>query len=289
MAAHAHPRIGIYEKALPAHLDWPGLLDAAKRAEFDFVEMSIDETDERLARVAWTPAQKKAFRQAVEDAGVPVLSICLSGHRRFPFGSADPAIRERAHELMRGAIELAADTGIRTIQLAGYDVYYEPSTPDSLKRFEDGLAWATGLAAESQIMLAMEIMDTPLMGSITKWLSYAQAIPSPWFQVYPDVGNLSAWGENVPVEFGKALGRIVAVHLKDTLAVGPDYPGKFKEVPFGTGCVDFVGAFRALKAVDYRGSFLIEMWTGKNGADAIREVTEARNWILARMAEGGYA
>jgi len=289
MATRGHPRLGIYEKALPAGLDWPGLLDAARRTEFDYVEMSVDETDERIARLRWSAGERAAFRRAVADTGMPVLSMCLSGHRRFPLGSADPAVRERARGIMRDAIDLAIDTGIRTIQLAGYDVYYEPSTSDSLKRFEEGLEWAVGLAGEAQVMLAMEIMDTPLMGSITKWLRYAQKIPSPWFQVYPDVGNLSAWGENVPVEFGKALGRIVAVHLKDTLAVGPGFPGKFKKVPFGTGCVDFVGAFRALRAVDYRGSFLIEMWTGENGADAIEEVTRARNWILARMAEGGCA
>ncbi|GHM29578.1 hypothetical protein ECZU45_33650 [Escherichia coli] len=34
-------------------------------------------------------------------------------------------MRERAREIMSKAIRLARDLGIRTIQLAGYDVYYE--------------------------------------------------------------------------------------------------------------------------------------------------------------------
>jgi hexulose-6-phosphate isomerase len=269
-------------------LDWPGLLAAARTAGYDYVEMSIDESDARLARTEWDAEQRRLFRRAVDDAGMPVRSICLSGHRRFPFGSAEPAQRERAQSIMRGAIELAADTGIRLIQLAGYDVYYEPSTPESLDRFEDGLRWAVELAAQAQVTLAMEIMDTPLMNSITKWKAYARRIPSPWFQVYPDLGNLTAWGNDVSRELAGGAGHIAAVHLKDTLAVTRDCPGQFRDVPFGTGCVDFVAAFRTLAALRYRGCFLVEMWTDK-APDPVAECARARQWIMERMREGGLA
>ena len=189
---------------------------------------------------------------------------------------------------MRRAIDFAAELGIRTIQLAGYDVYYEPSTADSLARFSEGLDRAVGLAERSQVMLAMEIMDTPLLGTIGRWLAYAQAIPSPWFQVYPDIGNLSAWSEAVGVELARACGRIVAVHLKDTIPPRPGFAGKFKEVPFGEGKVDFVAAFTALAALNYRGCFLVEMWTHA-AADPIAECARAREWLLARMRQGGIA
>jgi hexulose-6-phosphate isomerase len=278
--------IGIYEKALPAGLGWPELLAAARKAGYDYVEMSVDESDARLARTAWTPEQKRAFVAAVQEAGMPVRSICLSGHRRFPFGSHDTATRERAREIMRGAIDLAADTGIRTIQLAGYDVYYEPSTPESLDRFEEGLRWAVELAGQSQVMLAMEIMDTQLLSSITRWKAYAADIPSPWFQVYPDLGNLSAWGNDVPAELAAGVGHMVAIHLKDTLRVTPNFAGQFRDVPFGTGCVDFVAAFRTLAKLNYRGCFLVEMWTDK-APDPIAETIRAREWLVARMAEAG--
>ncbi|MDR3440024.1 L-ribulose-5-phosphate 3-epimerase [Telmatospirillum sp.] len=288
MSGCALPPIGIYEKALPRQFDWSQRLAAARSIGFDFVEMSIDETDGRLATLDWSRAERRTFRRAVEESGINVPSICLSAHRRFPFGSADQMVRERARDIMRKAIGLATDTGIRTLQLAGYDVYYEPSTAESLSRFEEGLAWATELAGKAQVMLAVEIMDTPLMGSISKWLRYARQISSPWFQVYPDLGNLAAWGNDVPAELAKGIDHIVAVHVKDTLAVRPDFPGKFKEVPFGTGCVDFVAAFAALKRLGYHGCFLIEMWTGEI-ADPLAEVTRARTWVIDRMIEGGLA
>ncbi|PLN13627.1 xylulose 5-phosphate 3-epimerase, partial [Klebsiella pneumoniae] len=45
--------LGIYEKALPAGECWLERLKLAKALGFDFVEMSLDETDARLARLDW--------------------------------------------------------------------------------------------------------------------------------------------------------------------------------------------------------------------------------------------
>ena len=46
-----HIPLGIYEKALPAGECWLERLQLAKALGFDFVEMSVDETDARLARL----------------------------------------------------------------------------------------------------------------------------------------------------------------------------------------------------------------------------------------------
>jgi len=284
-AANAH--LGLYEKALPPSLDWPQRLTAAREFGYEFMEMSIDETDARLARLDWTRDERRAFRLAVEDSSIAVPSICLSAHRRFPLGSADPAIRGRAQEIMRKAIELAPDIGVRTLQLAGYDVYYEPSTPDSLARFRDGLAWAADAASAGQVMLAVEIMDTPLMGSISKWLDWKRDIPTPWFQVYPDLGNLSAWGSNVPDELALGIDHIVAVHLKDTRAPHGAEPGQFKGVPFGEGCVDFAAAFATLKRLGFRGLFLVEIWADAS-ADPYRSAAAARQFVLDKLQEAGW-
>lgn len=188
-----HP-LGIYEKALAKDLSWPERLVLAKSCGFDFVEMSVDETDERLSRLDWSAAQRASLVTAMIETGVAIPSMCLSAHRRFPFGSRDDAVRQRAREIMSKAIRLARDLGIRTIQLAGYDVYYEDHDEGTQQRFAEGLAWAVEQAAASQVMLAVEIMDTAFMNSISKWKKWDEMLASPWFTVYPDVGNLSAWG-----------------------------------------------------------------------------------------------
>ena len=136
-----HP-LGIYEKALPKSLTWPERLVLAKSCGFDFVEMSVDETDERLSRLAWSTTQRASLVEAMLETGVSIPSMCLSAHRRFPFCSRDETVRARAREIMSSAIKLARDLGIRTIQLAGYDVYYEEHDEGTRQRFAEGLAWA---------------------------------------------------------------------------------------------------------------------------------------------------
>ena len=46
--------VGLYEKALPPELSWEERLAAAGQAGYDFIDISIDESDERLARLDWT-------------------------------------------------------------------------------------------------------------------------------------------------------------------------------------------------------------------------------------------
>lgn len=280
-----HP-LGIYEKALPPHLSWPERLALAKACGFDFVEMSVDETDLRLSRLQWSKEQRLSLVNAMMETGVTIPSMCLSGHRRFPFGSHDPAIRQQAYSLMEQAIQLAKDVGIRTIQLAGYDVYYESHDEGTVARFAQGLAWAVDRAAAAQVMLAVEIMDTEFMNAISKWKHWDKQQASPWFTVYPDVGNLTAWGNDVAAELALGIDRIAAIHLKDTQPVTASSPGQFRDVPFGEGCVDFVGVFRTLKQLNYRGAFLIEMWTEK-AEEPVAEIVQARRWIEQKMQEGG--
>lgn len=280
--------LGIYEKALPKGTTWLEKLEIAKELDFDFVEMSVDESDERLARLDWTPEERGEVRDAVEKTGVNIFSICLSGHRRFPFGSRDPEKREKALEIMEKAIKLATDLGIRNIQLAGYDVYYEEKSALTREYFVENLRKAVNVAAASQVMLSIEIMDDPFMNSITKFKKIKAQIPSPWLQVYPDLGNLSAWPENdVNYELEMGLDVITAIHIKDTESVTEDYDGKFKKVPWGEGDVDFLGLLKTLKRIGYEGTFLIEMWS-EDSEEPIKEIKEAKAFLLPIIEEAGY-
>ena len=280
--------IGIYEKALPKGMGWPERFDAAREAGYDFVEISVDETPERMARLDWTWPERLAFFKASREAGVAVPSMCLSGHRKIPFGSADAAVRAQAADFMDKAIRFASDTGIRVIQLAGYDVYYEPTTADSRARYLEGMHRALEVAAQHQVMLALEIMDTTFLNSITKFLALKQQLPSPWFAVYPDLGNLTAWGNDVAAELTAGIEHIVGVHVKESKPVGPGFAGAFRDVPFGEGTVDFVNCFKTLHGLGYAGPFLVEMWTEK-ATDPLLEIRQARAWVTERMRAGGYA
>lgn len=198
--------------------------------------------------------------------------------RRFPFGSTYETTRERAADVMRRAIHFASVSGARVIQLAGYDVYYEPPSARSSDLFLDGLARSTREAAGAQVMLALEIMDTEYLNSIQKFVKIRDHIKSPWLQVYPDVGNLTAWGHDVSAELALGAEDIVGVHLKDTKKVRSNFPGQFRDVPFGSGDVNFVNCFRALETLGYAGPYLMEMWARQSG-DELNAVRDAKTFL----------
>lgn len=281
--------LGLYEKALPKDISWYERLRLAKTLGFDFVELSIDETDERLARLDWTKAQRKEIRDASFSLDMPILSMCLSAHRRYPLGSSELSKQAHGLDIMQKAVDLAVDLGIRSIQLAGYDVYYEAKSIGTRHSFIKNLKKCVAIAANKSVVLSIEIMDDPFMNSISKFDGIKSQIPSPYLQVYPDLGNLSAWPENqVGHELEKGIGAISQIHLKDTLAVTDQFSGQFKNVAFGAGCVDFIGCLKTLKRLNYSGSFVMEMWS-ETSEQPLVEIEKAKAVVLPLLKEAGYA
>ena len=153
--------IAIYEKAMPSDLKFEQMLDCAARNGFDRLEISIDETELRLSRLDWNDAQKQALHQAAQRAGIPIRTMCLSGHRKYPFGAHDAAVRERSLEIMKKAVDFAAQTGISIIQLAGYDVYYESGDEQTRGWFVENLQRAVEFAAASGVVSHKKSIGLP--------------------------------------------------------------------------------------------------------------------------------
>ncbi len=249
--------LGLYEKAMPSDLSWREKLSAAKEAGFDFVEISIDETDAKLARLDSSVEERAKLNALMSELGLPIRTMCLSGHRKYPLGSSDPATLRRGMEIMEKAIQLAEDLGVRIIQLAGYDVYYEESSEETKKRFEENLRKATKMAARAGVLLGFETMETEFMNTVEKAMKYVKLVDSSYLNVYPDIGNITnaavSYGTDVLDDLETGRGHVVAMHLKETV------PGKFREIPFGTGHVDFKAAIGKAWDLGIR-KFVTEFW-----------------------------
>ena len=274
--------LGLYEKALPKHLSWEDRLAAAKDAGFDFMEISIDETDDRIGRLSWSKRERTKLVEQTHKLNMPVMTMCLSANRRYPIGSESKQVRNSGIQLIYDAVDFALDCGIRIIQLAGYDEYANPSTDATVHNFQESLAQCVRYAQGKAVTLALETMENDLMDSICKAKAYVNAIHSPWLKIYPDLGNLCATGKDVDREFRLGIQDVVAIHLKDTL------PGIVRDIPFGAGNVDFISFFRLMERLDYCGLYVAEMWTDETN-DSIRTVKEARVYLGEKRAAAGSA
>jgi len=249
--------LGLYEKSMPPDLSWRRKLTAAKKAGFDFVEISIDETEEKLCRLDMSKRERVELVSLMAELDMPIRTMCLSGHRKYPLGSQDGLVCRRGMEIMEKAIQLAEDLGIRIIQLAGYDVYYEKSCRDTKKRFLQNLKKAVNMAARAGVVLGFETMETEFMNTVHKAMKYVELVNSSYLNVYPDIGNITNASDIYQIDVLEDLrtgkGRIAAMHLKESA------PGKFREIPFGEGHVNFETAIAAAWELDVR-KFVTEFW-----------------------------
>lgn len=250
-------QLGLYEKSMPNTLTLKEKLQATKEAGFDYMEISIDESPEKLSRLDWTKNDRDELKAAMDQVGIPIYSMCLSGHRKFPMGSHEEATEVESLAIMEKAVTLASDLGIRIIQLAGYDVYYEVGDQITQEKFTKNLKIACEMAAQKGIILAFETMETPFMDTVEKAMHYVNQMDSPYLGVYPDIGNLTnaslLYGHTVNEDLRKGQGHIFAAHLKETI------PGHYREIPFGTGHTDYLSQLKLFKELNVR-LFVGEFW-----------------------------
>jgi predicted hexulose-6-phosphate isomerase len=271
--------LGLYEKAMP-DLTFLEKLTLTKECGFDYMEISIDETDKKLSRLdsADTVAEIKA---AIEKTGVPILTMCLSGHRKYPFGAHDEAVRARSLEIMEKAIDFAVAVGIRIIQLAGYDVYYEQGDAQTVAYFEKNLRKAVEMAAKKGVMLGFETMETPFLDTVAKGMKHVDAIGSPYLGMYPDIGNLKnaavIYGHNVADALALGQGHTFASHLKETK------PGLYRDMLFGQpdGHTEYETCLRELISQGVR-TFTGEFWY-HDGEDYQTNVANASRFLRNKI------
>lgn len=229
--------LGLYEKSMPNSLTINEKLQHAKKAGYDFLEISIDESDEKLSRLDMDKEQRKNIVDACFANDLFIRTMCLSGHRKYPLGSEGKEDEKKSLEIMKKAINLAYDLGIRVIQVAGYDEYYKESNERTRENFYVNLKKCVEMASVKGVVLAFETMETEFMNTVEKAMKYVDMVNSPYLKVYPDLGNITnsckCYGEDVANDIMLGDGNIVACHIKETV------PGVFREVPFGTGHVDF--------------------------------------------------
>ena len=244
--------LSLYEKALPDSMSLGEKWELAKACGYDGIEISVDESDGRLARVL-DPAVKSATLKELRENGIPVRTMCLSGQRRFPFGSRDESVREKSMELVCRAIDFSQEAGIRVIQIPGYDVWYEERGKDTEAFFAEGLKAVIPYAAAHGVILAFETMENDFMNTAEKAMRYVSEIASPYLTVYPDLGNIRNGTEDPIGDLRTARGHIAAAHLKETVE------GVYRNMEYGEGRVDFVGCLKELLTQNV-GIYNCEFW-----------------------------
>ena len=267
---------GIYKKTLKAQ-PLPLMFADAALAGYEIFEISLDETDARLDRLNWPSSRIIETRDAANNQGVQLFSACFSGHRKFALGSADKTTEKRAMHLMQKGIGFCWKLGIRVLQITGSDVFYEPHTEETEKRYCDNLAAGVEMASQAGVMLAIEPVEDYIT-SIHKAMQIVREINSPWLQVYPDAANLAAMGFDPVDELELGMGHIVGLHIRDAKQ-GTSY-----NIPWGSGILDFYAVFKQLQHMNFNCPIIVELWH-ENDDDYLQSAIHSREYLLQKYKE----
>lgn len=277
--------LGLYEKAMPSDLSWREKLKTAKEAGYDYVEISIDETEEKIKRLDMSKKERFDLLSAMYETDLPVRTMCVSALTKYTLGNDDPEYVKRGMEILEKAIRLADDLGIRVVMIPGYDVYYKPSSVETKRRYLSNLKKAAEIAEKAGVILGLETMENEFMNTVEKAMKYVVLCGSNYLKIYPDIGNLTnaavQYKTDVLEDLELGRGNITSLHLKETK------PGKYREIPYGTGHVDFEAAIAKAWEMGVR-RYVTEFWyKGKeNWKEDIFFANKMMSEILDRQTKG---
>lgn len=275
--------IGLYEKAMPNELTWEEKLMAAKEAGYDFVEISIDATEEKISRIYMPAEERLEMVKTMYKAGIPIRTMNVSALTKYAIGDPNPAICERGMEILEKSLELADDLGVRIVMIPGYDIYYGESTPDTQQRFIRNLKKASLMAASLSVLLEMETMENQFMNTVWKAMYYVNQVNSVYLGVYPDCGNMKnamvQQGSDESQDLESGRGHICALHLKETK------PGIYREIPYGEGHVDFEKIIATAWDIGVR-KYVTEFWYlgAENWKEDLKDACSRMRKIIDRQS-----
>ena len=227
-------------------------------------EIGLDSIELTIEGASWDihpvrdAAGRARLRSLSEAHGVSLAGLCCDVFMETPFTDPDPAVRERAAQMLEDLVRDAAEAGLPMIELPmlGGNALAGGNAPDrvgpilghALQRAEDAgldilLETDLGPAAQAGLMAQY---DHPRLG-----INY-------------DTGNSTYFGFDADTEIPAIQAYIRNVHIKDCTRA--DY-----SVPLGTGETPLEHMFTLLARHGYRGDFILQAARQDDDVGAARD------------------
>ena len=226
----------------------------------DAVEIGINEIefifdfDRFEENPLWSDPGISEINNLVKKTGVKVNTICADYFMARPFFRTDEKTRQKNVQVLKQLLKTANRIGAKGIEIPLVD-NSSIKTGDEEKLLLDSISECLETAKSQNVWIGLETDLPP-----ERFLSLLQSFNSPFIRANYDTGNSSGLGYKHN-EGLAAYGRSIAnIHIKDRILGGTT-------VPLGSGNADFDEFFRALRKVDYKGSFILQVARGEDGKE----------------------
>lgn len=232
----------------------------ASDAGFAGIELSLNAEGELGLDVA--DSQLTAIRNTVLDTGLEISGLATGLYWEYAMTSDDPAIRQKAIDICRKQLEVAAALKVDAILVipGGVGVDFIPNYPVVAYEvaYERALEAISGLAVEAKsagVQIGIENVWNKFLLSPLEMKAFLDEIGSDHVGSYFDVGNVVYSG--YPEHWIQILGeRIKKVHFKDYRR---EVGGLAGFVDLLAGDVDYPAVVAALREIGYTNYVTAEM------------------------------
>jgi sugar phosphate isomerase/epimerase len=223
-----------------------------------------NQTKEQLTRLGLTVSNINAF------------TLFAHGDTYHPTWIEDDAgLRRQRIEHTRGAIELAAEFGAKTVSLqpGGPLIGTSLSREVAGRRFAEGIFAVLESARQRNVALAIEPEPGLLIESSAEYLQFKNEFfrNQPLVKMNCDVGHLFCVGEDPAAVIRSCAEHVAHVHLED---IGKNRV--HQHLTPGRGVIDFTSIFAALDVIRYDGWVTVELYPYETTAAGVAKLAWER-------------
>jgi sugar phosphate isomerase/epimerase len=227
---------------------WNELFDEAARLSFDGVELDL-RPDTYLESEIWSDEGRRALKERSKRTGVDLASVCMDG-------VAGLMTKQETHD---ACVQAVADLRRYCDELGAGVILFpmskqaDQSEEEAVAMWRDGFKAAFAASQGCRAKVGMESVGRTGR-SAEQAMAMIEAVNSPVFGVYYDVGNADYQSFDPIAEIDKLGKHIVQIHVKE---IGAE---------MGQGKLDFPAIFAAIKRVGYDGYLILETEAGDDPA-----------------------
>jgi L-ribulose-5-phosphate 3-epimerase len=247
---------------------WRDEFALAAAAGLDTIEWIYDAYGEDVNPLS-TDAGRRELERLCKEHGVGIESVCADWFMDFPLIGVDAGAAEIRWQRLAWLMKSCTYLPVNRLVVPFVDAS-AIRTADDAMRVADGINSVSDLIDATNVELHLETSLSP-----QEFAALLARVGNRRVKVNYDAGNSASLGYRPRDEFAAYGNRVGSVHLKDRrLGAGT--------VPLGEGNTDFSELFDCLKAVDYRGDFILQVARGIEGQElewARRNVGIAREMM----------
>ncbi|WP_438349330.1 sugar phosphate isomerase/epimerase family protein [Paenibacillus sp. FA6] len=232
----------------------------AKKAGFDGIELSLNETGE--LGLASGDKEIREIKARLEDASLEIAGLATGLYWDYPMTSGNKELQTKAIDVCKKQLELAAAFGVDAILVipgaVGVDFIPGSEVTDyeyAYERAQESIAQLVPYAQAAGVSIAIENVWNKFLLSPLEMRSFIDDIGSDFVGSYFDVGN--ALQNGYPEQWIRILAhRIKKVHFKDYRR---EAGGLHGFVDLLAGDVNYPAVMESLKAIGYDNYVTAEM------------------------------